>query len=248
VLQHTEGRSKEYKDSVVTESELEPYFQVRAGGEGGRRGGQVDKRKSNRDEREFRDQERASQRGNNNDFTSGDCPSFNTNQGQHQQQQQLPQRTQRTNRNRGRASPPLRISTPNSQPLSSQQLPSVSMPRGYQQQQHLHPQQLPPHSQQQLYIPATQRQQPQQSGTQQTHYGNSIPAGQSHWIQRASGPAQHGFIQVSQTLLPFIQQQLYEYQQVRQQQMQHQLQYHTTENNGQQLLMRNDANNVNRDK
>jgi hypothetical protein len=209
VLQHTEGRSKKYKDSVVTESELEPFFQARPGGEGGERGGQVDRRRSNRDERELRDQERASQRGNNNDNTSGDCPSSNINQGQHQQQQQLPQRTQRTNRKRGGASPPLRISTPNNQPLGPQQIPSVSMPRGHQQQQHPHPQQLPLHSQKQPYTPATQQQQPQQSDTQQTHYHNSIPAGQSQWIQGASGPAQHGLIQVPQSLLPYIRQQLY---------------------------------------
>jgi hypothetical protein len=254
VLQHTEGRSKKYKDSVITESGLEPYFQARERGEGGGRGRQVDKRRNNRDERELRDQERSSQRSNNSGNTSGDCHSSNTNQGQHHQQQQLPQRTQRTNKQQRGASPPLRISTPNSQPLGKKQLPSVSMPRGNQQQQYLHPQQMPPYSQQQPYILTTQQQQPQQSNIEQAYYDNSILAGQSQWSQGASSPpaqpvnpAPHGFIQMPQTLLPFIQQQLYGHQQMQQQQAQQQPQFYTTDNNGQQLLMKNDANSVNRD-
>jgi hypothetical protein len=58
VLQHTEGVSKEYKDSTVSDSDLEP-------GERGEGGRQVDRRGRNRNERELRDQNRAAQRANN---------------------------------------------------------------------------------------------------------------------------------------------------------------------------------------
>jgi hypothetical protein len=61
-----------------------------------------------------------------------------------------------------------------------------------------------------------------------------------------ANPMPHGFIQMPQNLLPFIQQQVYWHQQMNQQQAQQQQQYYTTENNGQQLLMRHGANNVNR--
>jgi hypothetical protein len=88
---------------------------------------------------------------------------------------------------------------------------------------------------------------------QPNFYDNNTVAN-SQWIQGANGPPvqqvnsmPHGsYVQVPQSLLPFIQQQIYGHQQMQQQQ--HQLQQHyTTENNGQQLLMRNEATNVNRD-
>jgi hypothetical protein len=238
VLQHTQGASKEYKDSTVSEAELEPYYQPT---EGGARGRQTDRNGRARDERELRDQERAARRGNN---SGNQIPSSHI-QGP-PQQQPLPQRT---GNQRRRASPPLRVSTPNSRPIGTQQLPSVSMPRGnqqQQQQQQSHPQQVLSHAQH-FNVPNIQQQQPQHSGFQQSYHDNNIPAGQTQWIQGASGPAPHGFIQVPQTLLPFIQQQLYGHPQMQQQHAHQQLQYLTTENNGQQLLVRAEASNVNRD-
>jgi hypothetical protein len=84
---------------------------------------------------------------------------------------------------------------------------------------------------------------------QPTFHDNNTVAN-SQWFQGANGPPvqQHGsYLQVPQSLIPFIQQQIYGHQQQKQQQ-QHQLQQnYTTENNGQQLLMRNEATNVNRD-
>jgi hypothetical protein len=55
VLQHTEGASKEYKDSKISEAELEPYYQPK---EGGARGRQLDRNGRARNERELRDQEK----------------------------------------------------------------------------------------------------------------------------------------------------------------------------------------------
>jgi hypothetical protein len=259
VLQHTEGASKEYKDSTISESDLQPYYQPREGGarerqtdrrehnrndqarERGERGRQVDRRDGNsRNEREFRDQDRADQRGNNNStqfFT-------NTNQGQHQQQLQLPQRAGHQRRN----TPPLRISTPNKHPINNPRQTSISLPTGNQQQQ---PplQQHPTYNQQQDPTVTVPPQQLQQHNMQPTFHDNNTVAN-SQWFQGANGPPvqQHGsYLQVPQSLIPFIQQQIYGHQQQMQQQ-QHQLQQnYTTENNGQQLLMRNEATNVNRD-
>jgi hypothetical protein len=84
ILQHTEGESKQFKDSVVTEADLDPYYQPRESGERERK---TDRKMRNRDEKELRDQDRAACRANN----SCDQSSFNYNQGQ--TQQQLPQRT-----------------------------------------------------------------------------------------------------------------------------------------------------------
>jgi hypothetical protein len=124
------------------------------------------------------------------------------------------------------------------------------MPRGNQQQQQQHPQQLPLHAQQHLYT-TTHQTQLGQTNTQQAYYDNNTPAGQ--WAPGTSdqpmvtaNSGQHGFIQVPQNLLPFIQQQLYGHPQMQQQQAQQQLQYYMTENNRQQLLVRSDASNVNR--
>jgi hypothetical protein len=243
VLQHTEGSSREYKDANVTEDVLRPYYQARERGERGR---QVDRRDRNsRNERELRDQDRADQRGNNNSnqfFAT-------TNQGQHQQQLQLPQRAGHQRRN----TPPLRISTPNNHPINNPRQTRVSQPTGNQQQQ---PplQQHPTYNQQQDPTLTFPPQQLQQHNMQPTFYDNNTVA-TSQWFQGANGPpvqqvnsTPHGsYLQVPQSLLPFIQQQIYGHQQQMQQQ-QHQLQQnYTTENNGQQLLMRNEATNVNRD-
>jgi hypothetical protein len=77
---------------------------------------------------------------------------------------------------------------------------------------------------------------------QPIYYDNS--ALDSQWSQGSSSPPVqpvnpmlHGFTQVPQNLLPFIQQQIYGHQQMQQQQ------HYTTKNYGQQLLMR--ANSVN---
>jgi hypothetical protein len=234
VLQHTEGESKQYKDSAVTEEDLNPYYQPR---ESGKRERQADRKRRNRDERELRDHDRAACRGNN----SSNQSSSNYNQREHQQQP--PQRT--SNQQRG-ATSPQRIFTSNSQPIDNHQPPNVSMPMGNQQQQP-GPQQQPPHNQQQGPAPAFLLQQPQQRDMQPTNYDNSTL--NSQWSQGASSPPvqplnpkPHGFIQVPQNLLPFIQQQIY--QQFQQQQIQQQ-QYYTTENNNQQLLMRHAANSIN---
>ncbi len=241
VLQHTEGTSKEYKDATVTDNVLEPYYQARERGERGR---QVDRRDRNsRNERELRDQDRADQRRNNNSNQS----SANTNQRQHQQQLQLPQRAG----HQRRTTPPLRISTPNSQPINNPRQPSVSMPMGNQQQQSA-PQQHPTHNQQQYPNSTFPQQQLQQHNMQPTFYDNNMVAN-NQWLQGANGPPMQqvnsmphcGFIQVPQSLLPFIQQQIHGHQQMQQQQHQ-QHQYYTTENNNQQLLIRQDVNNTNR--
>jgi hypothetical protein len=239
VLQHTEGTSKEYKDATVTDNVLEPYYQARERGERGR---QVDRRERNsRDERELRDQDKADQRRNNNSNQT----TANVNQRQHQQQLQLPQRAGHQRRN----TPPLRISTPNSQPINN---PRVSLPMGNQQQQPA-AQQHPIYNQQQGPTSSFPPQQSQQLNMQPTFYDNNMVAN-NQWPQGANGPPvqqvnsmPHGsYVQVPQSLLPFIQQQIYGHQQMQQQQ--HQLQQHyTTENNGQQLLMRHEATNVNRD-
>jgi hypothetical protein len=77
VLQHTEGSSREYKDTTVTDAVLEPYYQAKERGERER---QADRRDRNSwDERELRDQDRADQRRKNNSNQT------NTNQRQHQQ-------------------------------------------------------------------------------------------------------------------------------------------------------------------
>jgi hypothetical protein len=233
VLQHTEGASKEYKDSEVAEAELEPYYQAR---EGGKRERQADRKRRNKDERELRDQDRADRRGNN----SANQSSSNYNQREHQQQP--PQRT--SNQRRG-ATPPQRIFTSNSQPIDNHRRPKGSMPMRNQQQQP-GSQQQPPHNQQQGPAPAFLLQQPQQRDMQPTNYDNNTL--NSQWSQGASSPPvqpvypmPHGFTQVPQNLIPFIQQQIYGHQQFQQQQIQQQ-QYYTTENNSQQLLMRHDAN------
>jgi hypothetical protein len=234
VLQHTEGESKQYKDSAVTEEDLNPYYQPR---ESGKRERQADRKRRSRDERELRDHDRAACRGNN----SSDQSSSNYNQREHQQQP--PQRT--SNQRRG-ATSPQRIFTSNSQPIDNHRPPNVSMPMGNQQQQP-GPQQQPPHNQQQGPAPAFLLKQPQQRDMQPTNYDNSTLS--SQWSQGPSSPPvqplnpmPHGFIQVPQNLLPFIQQQIY--QQFQQQQIQQQ-QYYTTENNNQQLLMRHAANSIN---
>jgi hypothetical protein len=238
VLQHTEGSSREYKDANVTEAVLRPYYQARERGERGRQDNRRDR--NSRNERELRDQDRADQRGNNNSnqfFAS-------TNQGQHQQQLQLPQRASHQRRN----TPPLRISTPNKHPINNPRQTSISLPTGNQQQQ---PplQQHPTYNQQQDPTVTVPPQQLQQHNMQPTFHDNNTVAN-SQWFQGANGPPvqQHGsYLQVPQSLIPFIQQQIYGHQQQMQQQ-QHQLQQnYTTENNGQQLLMRNEATNVNRD-
>jgi hypothetical protein len=213
VLQHTEGASKEYKNSEVAEADLEPYYQAR---EGGKRERQADRKRRNRDERELRDQDRAACRGNN----SSDQSSFNHNQGQPQQQP-----SQRTGNQQKTAAPSLRICTPNSQPTANQRQPRVNTPMGNQQQNHvpqqqqppynqqrhsspsslLHqppqhnnkqsmgsqqqqpgPQQQPPHNQQQGPTPAFLPQQPQQHDMQPTYYNNSTL--NSQWSQGASCP------------------------------------------------------------
>jgi hypothetical protein len=207
VLQHREGASKRYQDSAVTEADLKPYYQAR---EGGARVRQTDRRERNKNERELRDQERAARRNSNR----GDQFSSSDNQEQ-LQHQQPPQRTGNPQR---RASPPLRVSTPNRQTIGKQQLSSVNMPRGNQQQQHYTPQQQLLYDQQQVYTSITHLQQPQLSNMQQAYYDNNILA--SHYnslpSQGANGPPvnpanpmPHGFIQMPQNLLPFIQQQVY---------------------------------------
>jgi hypothetical protein len=149
VLQHTEGASKEYKDSTVSEAELEPYFQPN---ECGARGRQTDRNGRARNERELRDQERAARRGSNRGH-------------------QFPHLTIRGNSsissflrgqaiNREEPAPLWESLSPNSRPIGTQQLPSVNMPRGNQQQQQHHPQQLPQQAQQQLFTSTTHQTQP----------------------------------------------------------------------------------------
>jgi len=241
VLQHTEGSSREYKDANVTDAVLEPYFQARERGERGRQSNRRDG--NSRNERELRDQERADQRHSNNSNQS----SSNTNQRQHQQQLQLPQRAGHHRRN----TPPLRISTPNSQPINNPRQQNVNMPMGNQQLQ-LASQQHPTYNQQQDPTSNFPPQQLQQHNMQPTFYDNNTVAN-NQWLQGANGPPvqqvnsmpQGGYIQVPQGLLPFIQQQIHGHQQIQQQQ--HQLQqYYTTENNNQQLMIRQDATNTNR--
>jgi hypothetical protein len=215
VLQHTEGSSREYKDANVTDAVLEPYFQARERGEKGRQSNRRDG--NSRNERELRDQDRADQRRNNNSHQS----SANTNQRQHQQQPQLPQRTGHQRRN----TPPLRISTPNSQPINNLRLSSLSMPMGNQQQQPA-PQQHPTYNQQQYPSSSFPLQQLQQHNTQLFYDNNTVANNQ--WPQGANGPPVQqvnsmphgGFIQVPQNLLPFIQQQIHGHQQMQQQQHQ----------------------------
>jgi hypothetical protein len=122
VLQHTEGASKEYKDFDVAEADLEPYYQAT---DGGKRERQADRKRRNRDEREYRDQDRAAREGNN----SSDKSSFNYNQGQPHQQL-----SQRTGNKQKTASPPLKISIPNSQATTNQHQPSNNMPMVNQRQ------------------------------------------------------------------------------------------------------------------
>jgi hypothetical protein len=105
ILQHTEEESKQFKDSVVTEADLDPYYQPRESGERERK---ADRKRRNRDEKMLRDQDRAASRGNNSCGQS----SFNYNQGQ--TQQQLPQRTGKQQQT---ANPPLKISSRNIHPL-----------------------------------------------------------------------------------------------------------------------------------
>jgi hypothetical protein len=61
VLQLAEGGSKDYRDTTVSETDLQPFYQTRTAEEGWR---QADRRRRDRNERELRDHERAAGRGN----------------------------------------------------------------------------------------------------------------------------------------------------------------------------------------
>jgi len=95
VLQLAEGGSKDYRDTTVSEANLQPFYQTRTAEEGGR---QVDRRRRDKNEREFRDHERAAGGGNV------------------------------TSKPRRAVSPPQRLSTPNSHPIGSQRQPAASQP------------------------------------------------------------------------------------------------------------------------
>jgi hypothetical protein len=233
VLQLAEGGSRDYRDTTISEADLQPFYQARTAEEGGRQG---DRRRRDRNEREFRDHERAAGRGNI------------------------------TSQPRRAVSPPRRLSTPNSHPIGSQRQSAASQPVSLpnsltpqplfiQQQQQPGPPSQPLLLQQQQPGPPPPLQHPaQHNGGQplRTYNSNGNNAGQQ-WSQGTDGPTvnnamfsvnpmQH-FMQVQPHLMAFLQQQMFGQQQLSQQQQQ----LYTTEN-GQQLIMRQDSsNNNNRD-
>ena len=232
VLQLAEGGSRDYRDTTVSEADLQPFYQARTAEEGGR---QVDRRRRDKNEREFRDQERAAGRGGNV-----------------------------TSQPRRAVSPPRRLSTPNSNPIGSQRQPAavqpVSLPNSLtsqplltQQQQRGPPPQPLLLQQQQPGHPPPFQHPAQHNGGQPLgiYNSNSNSAGQQ-WSQGADGPTvnnamfsvnpmQHS-MQMHPQLMAFLQQQLFGQQQLTQQQQQ------LYTDNGQQLIMRQDSsNNYSRD-
>jgi hypothetical protein len=220
VLQLAEGGSKDYRDTTVSEADLQPFYQTRTDEEGGR---QVDRRRRDKNEREFRDHERAAGRGN---VTSQPRRAF---------------------------SPPQRLSTPNSHPLGSQRQRAASQPASLPNNfapQPLLNQQQQPGPPPPLQHPAQHNSGMQSlriynsnsnNADQQWSQGADGPTVNNAMF--SVNPMQH-FMQVQPHFLAFLQQQMYGQKQLSHQQQQ---QLYTTEN-GQQLIMRQDSsNNNNRD-
>jgi hypothetical protein len=220
VLQHTSDGNNTYKDAMIPPGELEKYLQQKKTGpaETGQRVDRMSDRRERRDrnggDRESRDQDRYNNRNyNNNPESTGAIP-------------------------RRQNSPPMRLSTPNSQPVLQKRLPAAAQPGG-----HIQPPQAQKPPQQQ------HSQQPHQHIMQQQGFNNnSEVAALQQWSQGTHpvnshmqvNPMQGGFMQpIPPQMMAFLQQQM-----VAQQQYQQQLHY-TTDNSSQHTPMQHTSHSNN---